>query len=365
MRNRNPSLDVLRGIAVLMVILFHHLIYVNGTASILPFGWMGVDLFFVLSGFLIGGLMLREFAATGEIHVARFLIRRGLKIWPAFYFFLAVIGACVWISRPHFPWRMFANAALFIRNYAPGDHSLLFIHTWTLAVEEHFYLVLALCLATLCRCNRVALVPWLWLLLVPSCIALRAISAPFMAFFSTHCRVDSLFTGVALSYLYHFHPGKFQKIARLPIVGGLLLLPAMLIPRNEKMISVVWLSFIAIGFALILAWSMTKKPTGKLANALAFVGVYSYSIYLWQFAAGFVVDALAPQPLRFPLYELAAVALGVGMGKLVEIPVLHIRDRVFPPHQFVVFTPNSAALTPDPVQATPVFGSLSRKASKY
>ena len=80
---RNPSLDMLRAVAVLLVFCYHS----EGTK--LFFGWIGVDLFFVLSGFLVSGLLFQEYQATHEIQPARFLLRRGLKIYPQFYFFIA------------------------------------------------------------------------------------------------------------------------------------------------------------------------------------------------------------------------------------------------------------------------------------
>src|SRR6478672_10765344 len=82
---RNQTLDVLRGIAVLAVIIHH---YAGSEDSILHLGAAGVDLFFVLSGFLISSLLFSEIKASGRLDLGHFLIRRGLKIYPAFYFFL-------------------------------------------------------------------------------------------------------------------------------------------------------------------------------------------------------------------------------------------------------------------------------------
>src|ERR1043165_9002825 len=88
MGSRNQSLDVLRGVAVLLVIgchLHYYRLWAKG-------GWCGVDLFFVLSGFLVSGLLFQEYKNTGTIQFRRFILRRGMKIWPAFYVFLFVIG---------------------------------------------------------------------------------------------------------------------------------------------------------------------------------------------------------------------------------------------------------------------------------
>src|ERR1700758_1823216 len=85
---RNESLDVLRCIAVLLVLGFHFPYY----ALWGRLGWIGVDLFFVLSGFLISGLLFQEYKATESINLLRFLIRRGLKIYPSFYLLIVSAG---------------------------------------------------------------------------------------------------------------------------------------------------------------------------------------------------------------------------------------------------------------------------------
>src|SRR5215471_16328047 len=88
--NRNQSLDALRGIAVILVILCHYSQALGLGSAILEVGGCGVDLFFVLSGFLISGLLFAEFEKTRDINVKRFLIRRAFKIYPPFYSLLAV-----------------------------------------------------------------------------------------------------------------------------------------------------------------------------------------------------------------------------------------------------------------------------------
>ncbi len=106
-------------------------------------GWIGVDLFFVLSGFLVSGLLFREYGRLGEVHAGRFLVRRGLRIYPAFYAFLLSTA----IATGTIGTRQFVAEAAFVQNYIPG----LWDHTWSLAVEEHFYFLLALVVAALVR----------------------------------------------------------------------------------------------------------------------------------------------------------------------------------------------------------------------
>ncbi len=96
MNSRNPSLDVLRGIAVLLVIFRHYPV-----SRVALGGWVGVDLFFVLSGFLISGLLFSDLTSNGSIALRRFYLRRGLKIYPAFYFFLAGTSLLWPVALPH------------------------------------------------------------------------------------------------------------------------------------------------------------------------------------------------------------------------------------------------------------------------
>jgi peptidoglycan/LPS O-acetylase OafA/YrhL len=131
LRERSQTLDILRGVAVLLVFTRH----VNG----LPFstlGWIGVDLFFVLSGFLVSGLLFQEYLELGTVKPGTFLLRRAFKIYPQFYFFLAATVAALLATGQSFATiNLFAEAAFF-QNY----HAGFWTHTWSLAVEEHFYL---------------------------------------------------------------------------------------------------------------------------------------------------------------------------------------------------------------------------------
>jgi peptidoglycan/LPS O-acetylase OafA/YrhL len=128
MERRNQSLDLLRGIAILLVIAHHYI--PPQRESILHVGGMGVDLFFVLSGYLICNLLFSEIKATGSVQIGRFLIRRSLKIYPAFYVFLILTLPLVHSENrakllPEF---------FFLQQYVPH----IWQHTWSLSVEETF-----------------------------------------------------------------------------------------------------------------------------------------------------------------------------------------------------------------------------------
>jgi len=147
-KKRIVGLDALRGVAVLLVIFSHfNLILSRDELARIGFidnlrlgGWSGVDLFFVLSGFLVSGLLFAEQHKTGGVRRGRFLIRRGFKIYPAFYVLALASWATFTLADRPIPPREVLAELLFVQNYFPG----IWPHTWTLAVEEHFYFGLAL-----------------------------------------------------------------------------------------------------------------------------------------------------------------------------------------------------------------------------
>ena len=172
MHSRNQSLDILRCIAILLV-LGHHFIHYHHWAKV---GWIGVDLFFVLSGFLISGLLFSEYKRNGQIDIQRFILRRGLKIWPAYYV-LVIVTAIISMLVAHargvpFPSHEVAVSAIFVRNFFGNDGFNYLAHSWSLAVEEHFYLMLPLLLLVLLRLRRLGdpfrSIPWIFLAIAPN-----------------------------------------------------------------------------------------------------------------------------------------------------------------------------------------------------
>ena len=123
----------------MLLVLFHHL--PARERSWFEGGWTGVDLFFVLSGFLVSGLLFKDYLKTGSVHALRFYARRGFKIYPNFYVMLAATTAVLaWAGAPTEPGHLW-HEALFVQNYLPVARWAR-EHGWSLAVEEHFYLLL-------------------------------------------------------------------------------------------------------------------------------------------------------------------------------------------------------------------------------
>lgn len=316
-------------------------------------GWVGVDLFFVLSGFLVSGLLFTEYKSRGRLGVGRFYLRRGWKIYPPFF---ALIAATVLMNlREGLPIRpvSLASELFFLQSYLPG----LWNHTWSLAVEEHFYLLLPLTLALMLRWNRDSPTPLRPVLSLAAGVAVFALACRLANWylrpsydhlthlFASHLRLDSLFFGVAISYAYHFHSSRFDRLFSqrrrfLILAGALLLTPAFAFPlETTPFISTIGLTIFYVGSGMMLVGILLSQiPDGRLVAALATLGSYSYSIYLWHMfvvvwgmplVEGALDVELAPGT-RLAMYFVGSFGLGIAMAKVVEVPVLRVRDRWFP-----------------------------------
>ncbi len=360
---RSASLDILRLVAVVLVLGRHMETYPLEFGKGLTFyvtrlwqngGWTGVDLFFVLSGFLIGGLLFAEVKKTNGLRVGRFLFRRGLKIYPGFYVLLvATLAVNIGFHRPMPTDSVFAEV-FFLQNYLGG----LWNHTWSLAVEEHFYLGLPLLLLLMMRIWRHSAdpfrrMPWIAGLIAMTCLGLRiqlALTRPFdnlVHLFPTHLRIDSLLIGVAVAYVYHFHHGRLLAFSRrwqvpLLIGGGALFLPAFKFPLGSRWwLHSIALTGFAIGAAMILIALVEREPPPwRAVRWAAFLGSRSYSIYLWHAAVAIFAARIwtsrsetagpAGWYLYFTAYIVVSLAVGMMMAAVIEFPILRLRDREAP-----------------------------------
>jgi peptidoglycan/LPS O-acetylase OafA/YrhL len=411
-RQRLIQLDILRGIAVLMILFNHRPIsppsYQNWSNLLIkpfdPILWTGVDLFFVLSGYLVGGLLIAELRQTGRIDVKRFWIRRGFKIWPTYYLylaFLAVVTAIFYVDHavPGSQWvgfKLNAIKAVYLQNYfhaskPPYISVLAGGHTWTLAVEEHFYLMLPLILVACTRWWRVALpVVSFALLVVCLGIRLRSYHAPMDWLWNykpTHIRIDSLFFGVFLSYLSHERPEIVRWVVRhrLPVgaVGVLLIAPMLWQTLASPFTRTFGFTFLALGYGCLLMVMVATEPGegvlgcligSRLGKLTAWIGFWSYSIYIWHLELSNLTTFLVPfwpgkaGPTVGRLvswlpwgdvwslgFVVAAVGLGVLMGRLIERPMLVLRERLYPSRvRSGVARPSDCRLADQPTPAMAV-----------
>jgi peptidoglycan/LPS O-acetylase OafA/YrhL len=339
---RNRQLDALRAIAVLLV-LGHHLPFNRLWIRI---GWTGVDLFFVLSGFLISGLLFREFKATGDIRITRFLVRRGLKIYPAYYLLIIGTAICYAVFERPLPFRKIATDALFLQSYARGTWG----HLWSLAIEEHFYILLPIALWLLMRRGKtepLRPIPLLCAGVGVVCLAMRSVrmlaGAPYTfyeAFAPSHLRLDSLSFGVLLSYLWEFRPRVIQMLVIwrgriLLFASAAFLWLAYLQTFNDSQnpwICTTGFTCLYLGYGGLMVYALAiTKPGSIWVRPLAPLGQYSYTIYLLHVPVkGWVWGAKLDGVAAIMVYFMGAAVLGIIAAKLIEQPVLMFRDRLFP-----------------------------------
>ncbi|MBS1797081.1 MAG: acyltransferase [Acidobacteria bacterium] len=323
--NRIPSLDGLRAISILLV-MTSHWSYAHGFASLANLGDLGVRVFFVISGFLITGLLLRELEAGGRIDLLKFYFRRTLRIFPAYYFFLLVFAGLAAAGRLLISFKQFLPALTYTSNYFfPGAWEL--DHAWSLAVEEQFYLIYPGILAFCGRRRTLRL------------LAGVLVAAPFVrlldhqlfgeaqAIWLTkgfHANVDSLAAGCLLAFLRgRLHASAvYLRVLKSPL---LFLLPIAVVFVNEQidyrhLDLGLFHSLNNLLIALLIDWAVTnfdRNPFGRLLNTriLAFVGAMSYSIYLWQ------QPFLNPgPPSRF--FEMPSAAVGLVFFSLFSYFVI-------------------------------------------
>lgn len=354
---RLAGLDTLRALAILLVLMSHY----NGFVSHAPtfgiigsIGWAGVDLFFVLSGYLIGNQLLAPAARGESLDLKTFFARRLLRTLPNYYAVLAV-----YLMLPDSPiagksmaplWQFLTFTQNFGLNYGET-----FTHSWSLCIEEQFYLVLPLAVLALVGKRRSPRLLW--------CALFAAVGAGMMArgmafmdgkdafaapvYYSTLCRFDELLPGVAIAMLKNFHSMAFARILRYGntlLVGGLAMAAAVLYGvMNEApsafAASAFGFSLVACSFALLTCSALSP---GSLLNRMRIPGaaslaLWSYAIYLVHKP---VFMALRPELLRRgidpgALPTIAAVlALGILAGwilyRLVETPFMQLRERWYP-----------------------------------
>jgi peptidoglycan/LPS O-acetylase OafA/YrhL len=320
-------LDFLRGVAIMEVIGLH-----LGLPVFNRLGQIGVDIFFVLSGFLISGILIGDFRKRGTIRLKRFWVRRAFKILPPLYVFMFVM---LLVLRDRQSWNGVVRSALFCMDYFPAYSQ--FLHTWSLSVEEQFYVFLPLLLLLLIRWKKsVDALPWVFLGVLIATFLLRTQSVQSAPF---HLRADTLFTGVFLRYVVEFKPKWFQQITRFSLVPGLLFwLPALLLEAlgpGHRVLSSLLYTGIDVGCGCLLVWCYARDNQMFWSWApfrlLAQVGFYSYSIYLWQepITTFFNRDKVGVA-MSVAIGSVACILVGIGMAKLIEMPSLRLRDHWFP-----------------------------------
>lgn len=287
---RISSIDIFRSIAIIGVVLFHF----NGT---LPMGFLGVDLFFVISGFLIGGILTKQFNSGESINFFKFFLQRGFKVWPSYYSFLLIGSVLAYLFYHSFaPEQIislndYKRYLFFYQNYTGMPFHWSFDHVWSLCIEEHFYILLPLLFIFIQKTgNKKSALITAIILVICSGI----ISKYVMLFYThskdtysaTHNRIDALAWGVLLNFVL-FYKGEMLKRLKfkwLIFAAGLLLFIVSIYMelKSDSIIyhKIIFHSFLPFCFALMIA-GVYYVDFSKI-KILRIVAYYSYNWYLWH-----------------------------------------------------------------------------------
>lgn len=365
-KERLHGLDHLRAAAIVLVLIFHYNFYYGVPGwlkTISSFGWSGVDLFFVLSGYLIADKLFRGFDAQGRIDFSGFYLNRSLRIIPAYlvvvalYFYFPVLQE----GRGLQPLWKFLT---FTQNISIDMYQNTFSHAWSLCVEEHFYLLLpvllylvfsvskmhpAICLFVAVFVFGIVLRYFLWdAFVAPAYGQTRIAAALKHIYYPTYCRLDGLLAGVAIASIFRYRPSVKQKLVNngnwllalsiLLLVAAFFLFGGSLISQNFTLLPTTVFGFplVSLAYGLIVIAAMSPRcllskyrfwPTSILATL-------AYSIYLSHKVINHVVNTqfkhfFEPADyLVFPVCLAGAVLCALLLHLIVEKPFLQLRDRL-------------------------------------
>lgn len=339
---RISGLDFVRGIAVILVI-FRHGTY---DCFLQHIGWSGVDLFFVLSGYLIATLVIREFLDTGHFLPGRFFIRRGFKIYPAFYCYLIVaLITNFLVHQLTFSSSQILAEVFFMQSYFPH----IWTHTWSLAVEEQFYIVIALLCLAIRYWNPRLVKKNIWAIsgVLMFILGMRIIICyphrfdDEFTFMYTHLRVDGIVVGVLVAYLVRFTHIKNWVMPYLLlwlIAAGILMIPLVFTKTGGFIMNTFGLTCLNLAFGILVLigsqWTLKNDASKWIripVNMASFIGVHSYSIYLWHLLVLQELYRFGMSGLTyFVVYFICAIGMGVSASYIIEYPFLKWRDKLFP-----------------------------------
>lgn len=319
----NPSLDGLRAISIIAVVLFHcDVTGFNG-------GFIGLDVFFVLSGFLITSLLADEYR-NGGIDAGRFYARRALRLYPSLLLMLVVYLAVAPFAWPKDDaWMSAAFAAVYLMDYAMafgGNVSLPVGHTWSLGVEEKFYLLWPLALPLLLRTRR----PIVWLLvafLVVTTWRYYAIAnwKWQQAYFSFDTRMSGILLGAiaALSHLRMSRPTVAVACVALAILMAVPSLPK----TNQAGAVTLGITLAELSAFVLVCYAADQSKAPFLAwTPVVYIGRLSYGIYLWHFPALILVSGMDPW-VRLATTILFAVTMAAMCLHWIDEPIKRWRAR--------------------------------------
>lgn len=330
------EIDGLRALAVMGVILYHL------GLKFISAGYAGVDVFFVISGFLIGGIIFRQ-RQMGTFSYRDFYARRARRILPALFTVILFSMLAGWLTMMPNTLRYFGGAALstllFISNiwffqvidyFNPAALKDPLIHTWSLAVEEQFYLFVPLLFGLLWRFGKTALI-WVFAglaILSLSIAILTNTDQPMAAFYLIHTRAWELFAGVLAALIFPKLTVSDRNAAKLANLGLVLILCGLgLIPSHVPWPG-GWTIVPVAGTVLVLLFGQVPSlaRTALTLRPLTVIGLISYSAYLWHQPVISFLD-ISGHPLSGPLQitaTLAAILIASWLSwRFIEQPFRH------------------------------------------
>jgi peptidoglycan/LPS O-acetylase OafA/YrhL len=314
---------------------------------------LGVDFFFLISGFLITYLLLKERQSFGKIHIGKFYIRRALRIWPLYFFIIAI--AHWWVKYMEMPEPIYRWTALFANNFQAIVYDGIkmngvdiasqypFMHFWSVCVEEHFYLVWPLLLTFI----PVKKLPWCFGAIILVSISFRAYAYYCLPhpvsyiYWHTLSKMDILALGGLLAW-FHFRkplvlkiPGWFRLIFYLVAIVALVIFP---VKATNSLLDVTLRDYLFVFIFLFLLANYLFNPNAwlnfKKKNFIHYLGKISYGIYIYHnILFLFVIKKIMyAYDLKYlPLFWVAYIAIVVGVSaisyELLEKPFLKLKDR--------------------------------------
>lgn len=320
---RIPCLDGMRALAILLVVLSH--LFPHRIRGAWSLGHLGVTFFFVISGFLITLLLIRERDRSGDISAASFYKRRALRILPAYVTLLLGIGVLSLAGLYAIPLSSWARAITYTSCFSLLTMAPVLGHTWSLSVEEHFYLIWPVLFR---KCSP---------RLILSTLAAYVVLAPILRWliirnhvlwldpnYSSPSQMASIAVGCLLAIATT--KGMLPRRRLLALAGIALFMAPLLLHRFPLILDSTADTFRACGAGLVMLGILSMEAGSawwKLLNSRPFVwiGVLSYSLYLWQ-------QPLTSKSVPF-WWGIPTLLLVASLSyRFVESPFLRLKDKV-------------------------------------
>lgn len=348
-----PSLDGLRAVSIAIVVLSHSRALLPAAVTnsgpfryVIGGGLHGVQVFFVISGYLITALLLREFEGTGDISLRSFYARRTLRIFPAFYAYLSVVAVLWFAGISPQDRSTFWAAATYTIIYHPDPRGWLLQHTWSLSIEEQFYLIWPTMLLYALRRGKAVLFSVGIIALMPIVRTILFLAEPSQLsghnrFIVNSSAIDTLALGSLLALIGNDPRWKnwHAKVIGAWSAAGMIALGLVAVPYATAKLARTSISVllgalgytitaISIGWILVYVVTNPQSPAGRLLNlgAVRHLGVISYSIYLWQ-------QLFTSNMVRFGFLTYVLILACAELSFwLIEKPLMRMRARFGPLH---------------------------------